>query len=199
MTYPVDVILGEVRTLLDEGPECAALSSQGDGEALALDRLLPVCLERAIREVETSATAAELDLSSFGDAPLFLNGAGTGGWLPLPPDFLRLGAFRLQGWARDADAVPEGSGRHMMQSSSVAAMRGTAERPVCVCATGQGGPRLEFWPWSGAVAEASYLPMRPGCTHTAEFSERLRHRITARAAELARAIVNGQAPAPGSN
>ena len=94
---------------------------------------------------------------SFADAPLRENGDGTGS-VELPPDFLRLARFRMQGWRR-AVLVPVADDTPAYALQSNPYLRGGVAKPVA--ALTHGGTRLEYFSVPddpATIAEALYIP-----------------------------------------
>lgn len=116
-------------------------------------------VDEAARRVLLSAPLHAIPLAkSFADAPLTEHGDGTGS-VELPPDFLRLARFRMEGWQR-AVLVPltDDSLAYTLQSNPY--LRGGVAKPVVALV--RGGTALEYYSLPegvlAAMAEALYIP-----------------------------------------
>lgn len=82
------------------------------------------------------------------------------GYVMLPPDFLRLAAFRMSDWnVTVTQPAEEWSAEHLLQQSPWPGLRGRPDRPVCVVSRRGVGYVLEFWSSArnARVAEGLYV------------------------------------------
>lgn len=115
------------------------------------------------------------------------------GELPLPSNFLRLAAFRMEGWKRGVTAPIYDTDERYLQQSNLTLRGGENFPVVAIC---DGGTRLEYYSSAlgqyAKVADARYLP-RPNVGEA--FPENLANITAWKCAELTLASMNDVASA----
>lgn len=176
MIYECADIIHDVRICLDQDGISASLLGDGDLDTLMLDKIIDSKIVEAVQRVHTEAPAALLDcVHHFGDS-MEANAENSGSVL-LPSDFMRLVSFRMSDWRRTVYNVTDpDSPTGRMQSSPVAALRGTPERPVCVLNAHGSGLCLDYYSTrekEHRVAQATYMPFpEKDCSGGIDISER---------------------------
>jgi len=163
MIYLVDDIIGDVRIVLDEDRSGEPLLESGDEEALNLEELIRSKIEEGIDAVHSMAPSRMLDTGhAFGGDETLYWGELESGWVMLPDDWLRLVVFEMSDWERPVyDAIAADTPRARQTRSRVKALRGTAQRPVCVLGVRPEGKVLEFYSCKSRAARVTrgvYIP-----------------------------------------
>lgn len=161
MVYSVGKIMRDVRVVLDENQVGDRLIVEEDADTLSLDDIIRSKIEEAARRVETDAPVYLLEEGhDFGDAVYW--GDMESGWVLLPDDFMRLIVFEMSDWERAVfAAISPADPEYRLQRQRVKALRGTAQRPVCVIVNRPEGKALEFYSCKSEAAyvrRAQYLP-----------------------------------------
>lgn len=161
MVYKVDDIMRDVRVCLDQNMTSEQLLQTGDIDTLSLDDIVRSKILEAVVRVHTVAPAHLLEAGhNFGDAIFW--GDLESGWVLLPHDFLRLIVFEMSDWERAVfNAITPEAPEYALQRQRVKALRGTAQRPVCVLTTRPEGRALEFYSCKSEdayVRRGQYLP-----------------------------------------
>lgn len=161
MVYKVDDIMRDVRVCLDQNMTSEQLLQTGDIDTLSLDDIVRSKILEAVVRVHTVAPTHLLEAGhNFGDAIFW--GDLESGWVLLPHDFLRLIVFEMSDWERAVfNAITPEAPEYALQRQRVKALRGTAQRPVCVLTTRPEGRALEFYSCKSKdayVARATYVP-----------------------------------------
>lgn len=161
MVYKVDDIMRDVRVCLDQNMTSEQLLQTGDIDTLSLDDIVRSKILEAVVRVHTVAPTHLLEAGhNFGDAIFW--GDLESGWVLLPHDFLRLIVFEMSDWERGVfNAITPETPEYALQRQRVKALRGTAQRPVCVLTTRPEGRALEFYSCKSEnayVRRGQYLP-----------------------------------------
>lgn len=161
MVYKVDDIMRDVRVCLDQNMTSEQLLQTGDIDTLSLDDIVRSKILEAVVRVHTVAPTHLLEAGhNFGDAIFW--GDLESGWVLLPRDFLRLIVFEMSDWERAVfNAITPEAPEYALQRQRVKALRGTAQRPVCVLTTRPEGRALEFYSCKSEdayVRRGQYLP-----------------------------------------
>lgn len=161
MVYKVDDIMRDVRVCLDQNMTSEQLLQTGDIDTLSLDDIVRSKILEAVVRVHTVAPAHLLEAGhNFGDAIFW--GDLESGWVLLPHDFLRLIVFEMSDWERAVfNAITPEAPEYALQRQRVKALRGTAQKPVCVLTTRPEGRALEFYSCKSEdayVRRGQYLP-----------------------------------------
>lgn len=175
MIFRIDKILQDVRICLDENRIDEALLQTGDEDTLSLDEMIRSVVVEAVDRVHMAAPYYLLGQGHNLMDALYDNednlvrrtpsvhwGTLESGWIVLPDDFMRLVVFEMSDWERPVYAVitPE-SPMFDRQRSRVKALRGTAQRPVCLLCVRPEGKVLEFYSCkstNATVTRAVYMP-----------------------------------------
>lgn len=161
MLYKTDDVARDVRVCIDQNVTSDRLWATGDVDTLALDEIVRSKILEAVVKVHSAAPVHLLEPGrSFGDAVYW--GDQESGWVLLPQDFMRLIVFEMSDWERAVfipmSAVDPG---YALQRQRVKALRGTAQKPVCVITVRPEGRALEFYSCKSRdayVRRAQYLP-----------------------------------------
>lgn len=161
MVYKISEVMRDVRIALDQNTTSEALTLEGDVDTLSLDEIVKSKILEAVRRVHSTAPNYLLEAGhNFGDAVYW--GDQESGWVLLPDDFMRLIVFEMSDWERAVySAISAESAEYARQRQRVKALRGTAQRPVCVLASRPEGRVLEFYSCKSEEAYMSrgqYLP-----------------------------------------
>ncbi len=161
MVYKVEDIMRDVRVCLDQNMTSEQLLQTGDIDTLSLDDIVRSKILDAVVRVHTVAPTHLLEAGhNFGDAIFW--GDLESGWVLLPHDFLRLIVFEMSDWERAVfNAITPEAPEYVLQRQRVKALRGTAQRPVCVLTTRPEGRALEFYSCKSEdayVRRGQYLP-----------------------------------------
>lgn len=151
----------DVRICLDQNMTSEQLLQDDDVDTLALDDIVRSKISEAVVRVHSTAPTYLLEGGhNFGDAVYW--GDLESGWVLLPNDFMRLIVFEMSDWERAVFfAISPTDPEYALQRQRVKALRGTAQRPVCVLATRPEGRVLEFYSCRSEeayVRRAQYLP-----------------------------------------
>lgn len=164
MIYTLDRIIQDVRVCLDQNRTSDALFADGDEESLKLDESIKSKILEAVERVDIEAPYHLLEQGHniVDDENSIYWGDMESGWVLLPDDFLRLVVFEMSDWERPVYSVlsPD-SPEYAKQRSRVKAIRGTAQRPVCVLGVRPEGKVLEFYSCKSeeaTVSRAVYIP-----------------------------------------
>lgn len=127
----------DVRVCLDQNMTSEQLLYTDDVNTLALDDIVRSKILEAVVRVHTSAPTHMLEEGhNFGDSIFW--GDQESGCVLLPQDFMRLISFEMSDWERAVyTAISPTDPEYALQRQRVKALRGTAQKPVCVI-TGKG-------------------------------------------------------------
>ncbi|MBD5414848.1 MAG: hypothetical protein HDR46_01030 [Bacteroides sp.] len=161
MIYKLTEITRDVRIAIDQNMTSEQLIVTEDIETLSLEDIIRSKIVEAVRRVETTAPAYLLEEGhNFGDA-IFWNDLESG-WVLLPHDFMRLIEFEMSDWERAVfTAISPTDSAYALQRQRIKALRGTAQKPVCVISSRPEGKVLEFYSCKSTAAyvrRAQYLP-----------------------------------------
>lgn len=161
MVYQIGDVMRDVRVCLDQNMTSEQLLQTGDIDTLSVDEIIRSKILEAVVRVHSVAPAHLLEGGhNFGDAVYW--GDQECGWVLLPEDFMRLIVFEMSDWERGVfTAISPTDPMYALQRQRVKALRGTAQKPVCVLTTRPEGRALEFYSCKseGAyVRRAQYLP-----------------------------------------
>lgn len=161
MVYNIHEVMRDVRVCLDQNMESDQLLLTGDVDTLSLDEIVRSKILEAVVRVHTKAPTYLLESGhNFGDAVYW--DAMESGWVLLPEDFMRLIVFEMSDWERPVYlAISAEDPDYARQRQRVKALRGTAQKPVCVIGQRQEGRVLEFYSCKSEkayVRRAQYLP-----------------------------------------
>lgn len=161
MIYNIHDVMRDVRVCLDQNMTSEPLLLDDDVDTLALDDIVRSKIVEAVVRVHTIAPAHLLEQGhNFGDAVYW--GDRESGWVLLPQDFMRLIVFEMSDWERAVfTAISPTDPTYALQRQRVKALRGTAQKPVCVLTTRPEGRALEFYSCKSEdayVRRAQYLP-----------------------------------------
>lgn len=151
----------DVRICLDQNMTSEQLLQDDDVDTLALDDIVRSKILEAVVRVHSNAPTYLLEEGhNFGDAVFW--GDLESGWVLLPQDFMRLIAFEMSDWEQTVyTAISPADPAYAMQRQRVKALRGTAQKPVCVITTRPEGKALEFYSCKSEdayVSRGQYLP-----------------------------------------
>lgn len=151
----------DVRVCLDQNMTSEQLLYTDDVNTLALDDIVRSKILEAVVRVHTSAPTHMLEEGHyFGDSIFW--GEQESGWVLLPQDFMRLISFEMSDWERAVyTAISPTDPEYALQRQRVKALRGTAQKPVCVITTRPEGKALEFYSCKSEdayVSRGQYLP-----------------------------------------
>ena len=161
MIVQVDEILKDVRVCMDRNRVDEALLDDADADTLTLDELIKSKVEEGIDMVHREAPYHMLEQGhTFGDAIHW--GELESGWILLPDDYMRLVVFEMSDWEKAVyEVMSVADARYAQMRSRVKALRGTAQRPVCVLGVRPEGRVLEFYSCkseSATVRRGIYTP-----------------------------------------
>lgn len=161
MLYNVDRIKQDVRVCLDENRLDDMLIAVEDIDTLKLDEIIESKVLEAVEKVHKEAPYYMLhEGHNFGDAVYW--GDLESGWVLLPEDFMRLVIFEMDDWEQPVyTAMSVTDPQYQKCRSRIKAIRGTAQRPVCVITTRPEGKVLEFYSCKSTEAEVRrgvYIP-----------------------------------------
>lgn len=161
MVYRIHTIMRDVRVCLDQNMTSEQLLHTDDVDTLALDDIVRSKILEAVVRVHTDAPTYLLEEGhNFGDAVYW--GDLESGWVLLPQDFMRLIVFEMSDWERAVfTAISTTDPEYEHQRQRIKALRGTAQRPVCVIANRPEGKVLEFYSCKSEeayVSRGQYLP-----------------------------------------
>lgn len=159
--YPIDQIIKDVRTAIDQNSTSNTLTLLGDTDTLSLDKIIESKIIEAVKYVHCSAPIYLLDGGyNFGDA-IYWDELESGHIL-LPEDFMRLVIFKMSDWSHAVYvALTPDDPRYSHQSSRFKGIRGTAQRPVVAITFRPEGKSLEFYSCKDTkayVSKAVYIP-----------------------------------------
>lgn len=151
----------DIRICLDQNMTSKQLLQTEDVDTLSLDDIVRSKIEEAVARVHKIAPTCMLEEGhDFVDAVYW--GDLESGWILLPHDFMRLVSFEMSDWERPVfEAISPTDPRYALQRQRVKALRGTAQKPVCVISTRPEGRVLEFYSCKSEnayVRRAQYLP-----------------------------------------
>ena len=151
----------DVRVCLDQNMTSEQLLYTDDVNTLALDDIVRSKILEAVVRVHTSAPTHMLEEGhNFGDSIFW--GDQESGWVLLPQDFMRLISFEMSDWERAVyTAISPTDPEYALQRQRVKALRGTAQKPVCMITTRPEGKALEFYSCKSEdayVSRGQYLP-----------------------------------------
>lgn len=161
MVYSIHDVMRDVRVCLDQNMCSEPLLVTGDVDTLSLDEIVRSKIVDGVERVHRSAPTYLLEGGhNFGDAVYW--GDLESGWVLLPNDFMRLIVFEMSDWERAVfAAISDTDAEYALQRQRVKALRGTAQRPVCVLTTRPEGRVLEFYSCRSEdayVRRGQYLP-----------------------------------------
>ena len=161
MVFSIHDIMRDVRICLDQNMTNEQLLLTGDIETLALDDIIRSKIIDAVVRVHCNAPTYLLEEGhNFGDA-IFWNDLESG-WVLLPHDFMRLIEFEMSDWEQAVFmAIRPTDPAYALQRQRIKALRGTAQKPVCVISSRPEGKVLEFYSCKSTAAyvrRAQYLP-----------------------------------------
>lgn len=161
MVYNIHDVMRDVRICLDQNMTSEQLLQDDDVDTLALDDIVRSKILEAVVRVHSNAPTYLLEEGhNFGDAVFW--GDLESGWVLLPQDFMRLIAFEMSDWEQTVyTAISPADPAYAMQRQRVKALRGTAQKPVCVITTRPEGKALEFYSCKSEdayVSRGQYLP-----------------------------------------
>lgn len=161
MVYNIHDVMRDVRVCLDQNMTSEQLLQTDDIDTLALDDIIRSKILEAVVRVHTNAPTYLLEQGhNFGDAVYW--GNLESGWVLLPQDFMRLIVFEMSDWERAVfTAISTIDPEYELQRQRIKALRGTAQKPVCVISVRPEGRALEFYSCkseSAYVRRAQYLP-----------------------------------------
>lgn len=162
MYFQANRIIQDVRVCLDENRTDTQLLSISDEDTLKLDEIIRSKIVEGVDRVQMAAPFSMLELGhSFHDAPLVWEDMESG-WVKLPAEFMRLVVFEMDDWERPVYvAITPIDPEYKKQKSRIKAIRGTAQRPVCVIAKRPIGNVLEFYSCKtedARITRAIYIP-----------------------------------------
>lgn len=161
MVYNIHDVMRDVRVCLDQNMASEPLLVNDDVDTLALDDIVHSKIIDAVVMVHSNAPSHMLEHGhNFGDVVYW--GDLESGWVLLPQDFMRLIVFEMSDWERAvftaiSTTVPE----YELQRQRIKALRGTAQKPVCVISSRPEGRVLEFYSCKSEdayIRRAQYLP-----------------------------------------
>lgn len=161
MVYDINDIMREVRICLDQNMSSEQLLLTEDVDTLALDEIIRSKILESVTRVHKAAPTFLLEEGhNFGDAVYW--GKLESGWVLLPDDFMRLIVFEMSDWERPVHTpISATDPAYALQRQPVKALRGTAQKPVCVLTMRPEGKALEFYSCkstSAYVSKGLYLP-----------------------------------------
>lgn len=161
MIYNIHDVMRDVRVCLDQNMVNEQLLLTDDVDTLTLDDIVRSKIPEAVVRVHCSAPTYLLEEGhNFGDTVFW--GDLESGWVLLPQDFMRLIVFEMSDWERAVfTAISTGDPEYELQRQRVKALRGTAQKPVCVITTRPEGKALEFYSCKSEkayISRAQYLP-----------------------------------------
>lgn len=161
MVYSFHDVMRDVRVCLDQNMTSEQLLYTDDVNTLALDDIVRSKILEAVVRVHTSAPTHMLEEGhNFGDSIFW--GDQESGCVLLPQDFMRLISFEMSDWERAVyTAISPTDPEYALQRQRVKALRGTAQKPVCVITTRPEGKALEFYSCKSEdayVRRGQYLP-----------------------------------------
>lgn len=151
----------DVRICLDQNMTSEQLLQDDDVDTLTLDDIVRSKILEAVVRVHSNAPTYLLEEGhNFGDAVFW--GDLESGWVLLPQDFMRLIVFEMSDWERAVFlAISPTDPEYAIQRQRIKALRGTAQKPVCVITTRPEGRALEFYSCKSEeayVRRGQYLP-----------------------------------------
>lgn len=161
MIYNIYDVMRDVRVCLDQNMSSDQLLQTDDVDTLALDEIIRSKILEAVIRIHSIAPTYLLEQGhNFGDAVYWSDLES--GWVLLPQDFMRLIVFEMSDWERAVfQAISTTDPAYALQRQRVKALRGTAQKPVCVITTRPEGRALEFYSCKSQdayVRRAQYLP-----------------------------------------
>lgn len=161
MVYNINDVMRDVRVCLDQNMSSEQLLQTDDMDTLALDDIVRSKILEAVVRVHTNAPTYLLEQGhNFGDAVYW--GDLESGWVLLPDDFMRLIVFEMSDWEKAVfTAISTTDPEYELQRQRIKALRGTAQKPVCVITVRPEGKALEFYSCKSEdayVKRAQYLP-----------------------------------------
>lgn len=161
MVYSIQDVMRDVRVCLDQNMTSEQLIATDDVDTLALDDIVRSKILEAVVRVHTDAPTYLLEEGhNFGDSVYW--GDLESGWVLLPQDFMRLIVFEMSDWERAVfTAISTTDPEYELQRQRIKALRGTAQKPVCVISMRPEGRVLEFYSCKSTdayVRRGHYLP-----------------------------------------
>lgn len=176
MLYKVSDIIKDVRIALDENEQLTALIL-ADSDSLSLENIISQKILHAIRTVSLTSP-----VSMLSDAPAFSSGTITWkepgcGSIPLPDNFLRLVAFKMNDWSKVVtEVIYETDAAYSEQKSKYSGVRGNTIKPVCAIIQTDTEQSLEFYSCdsnNAAVAIYKYIPLPSVINDKVEICQRI--------------------------
>lgn len=177
MIFQVSNIIRDVRIALDLNKVSTALEEIGDVDTLSLNDIIQSKIVEAVKRVHSTAPVYLLDHSNSSDiggeveeqnGTTFINNGITwnddhSGYILLPDNFMRFIVFQMSDWERPVYSVIDAINdpNYALQSSRIAALKGTPQRPKCAITIRNQGRALEFYTCKSEEATikiASYMP-----------------------------------------
>ena len=164
MVFQVKNIVRDVKLVIDQNRTDTPLLASAEPNTLMLDELIESNITKAVDRVHSIAPYHLLEQGhNFRrEAEAIYWGDLESGWVLLPPDFMRLVIFRMSDWERPVYNVLSADDKlYKRMRSRVKAVRGTAQRPVCVVTQRPEGKALEFYSCKSeeaTVTQAVYIP-----------------------------------------
>lgn len=161
MVYSIHNVIRDVRICLDQNMMSEKLLQDDDVDTLALDDIIRSKILEAVIKVHTNAPVYLLEEGhNFGDAVFWADLES--GWVLLPQDFMRLIVFEMSDWECAVfQAISPANPEYALQRQRIKALRGTAQKPVCVITSRPEGRALEFYSCKSEnayVRRGQYLP-----------------------------------------
>lgn len=161
MVYNIHDVMRDVRICLDQNMTSEQLLQDDDVDTLAFDDIIRSKILEAVVRVHTDTPIYLLEQGhNFVDVVYW--GDLESGWILLPQNFMRLIAFEMSDWDRAVyTAISTTDPGYALQRQRVKALRGTAQKPVCVITDRPEGKVLEFYSCKSEnayVRRAQYLP-----------------------------------------
>lgn len=157
-----DAILKDVRVLLDEQRENAALITDEDPISMETDAIIWSYITQAVDEVHLAAQSWMVySIAAKQSVALTAKRKGMAG--SLPADFLRLIKLSAEDLNTDVyEAINEDSEEYLHQQSKWAGVRGNADRPVvAILPPAEGGSNaglaIEVYGTSKTTADVTYI------------------------------------------
>jgi hypothetical protein len=192
MTDQIENIKRDVRIALDQNMVSTQLLSTGDIDTLSLDDIIESKIIEAARLVTRDAPFYLLDGGiSFGESINWFSREGFGGgYVTLPPDFLRLVAFQMSDWSYPVTvAITEDHPLYPLQSSRYGGVRGNPQKPIVALSQQPIGLVLEFFSCAAGentfVKRATYMPIPKITDGEITISEKLKPAVVYYTAHLA--------------
>ena len=135
-----DEIISKVKSIMNEIGEEETNSSLLDEDTIKIDQYIESCIGDALAMIVLKSAI-----------PVNPNNNDGTGYIVLPDDFLKLIAFKMEGWKRTvSEAFPLDSEKAKQQSNEYT--RGGNNKPVCVLSYSPEGKKvLEYYSVTGCI------------------------------------------------